>query len=215
MKQDYFSAVDREGGDDHLATPVDGALDQLAKTYFGMLVAMDAIAVGTFNQQEISSTGGSRLPQDRVVLPAEVAAEPNRWSVVGAHCHRRSAEDVARRMEGDVDAIGDGDVATERVHRESIKCCPCIGLGVQSESGAVTRIAVSIRVTRLFLLQTGTVGQHHAHQPTSVGGDMYRAAKPSLHEARKVTAVIEVGVGDDHGVDRVGFDIERRPISFA
>ncbi len=54
---------------------------------------------------------------------------------------------------------------------------------------------------RVFRLNLGGVAEHQFHQVGRGRGGDDRAAKPLLHQLRRQPAVVDVGVGQQHGVE--------------
>ncbi len=87
-----------------------------------------------------------------------------------------------------------------------------VGPGEQGKRRFVLAVALPVGVSGIFLLEVGGVGQQNSAQFDRVGGRVNRAAEPVAMESREVAAVIDVSMGEDDRVDRVGTDRERRPV---
>ena len=77
-----------------------------------------------------------------------------------------------------------------------------VGHAVQRERGAMLRIPAAVRPLRVLLLQARGVGQHHRKQVRGARRAVHGPAKPLPGEEGQVSGVVDVRVGQHHGVDR-------------
>ncbi|MNL32323.1 hypothetical protein D3C87_1541670 [compost metagenome] len=64
----------------------------------------------------------------------------------------------------------------------------------------------------LFFLQAATVQQQDFHQLTGGGRGVHRAAITIAHQYGQVSAVVEMGMGQDNGIEFAHRKLERVPI---
>src|SRR5690606_27870937 len=68
---------------------------------------------------------------------------------------------------------------------------------------------------RLLLEQVSAVGQQQAAQGDAAASAMDASAKSLLDQGGQVARMVQVGVGQDHRVDRRRFDRKRSPVTVA
>ena len=73
-------------------------------------------------------------------------------------------------------------------------------------------VSVLVGVPGFFFLQVRRIGQHDRAQVAGARRAEDPAAKTLRDEPREVTAVIEVGMRQYHGIDARGVDGKRRPV---
>jgi len=107
---DQLRTAEAEGGDEHLAAALDGAVDRLVKSGDGLLeAAVRAVAVGAFAHEQVRRGNRLRGFQDRQIAAAEVAAEGEFLRAVRCFGHEvdhRRAEHVARFNQPEMHAGG-------------------------------------------------------------------------------------------------------------
>jgi len=88
-----------------------------------------------------------------------------------------------------------------------------VGFGVQRQGRLVLRKAAAIGIFGLLLLQARTVREQDAAQLERRPGTPDLSGEAVANEQRKIAAVIDVGVREDHPVQRVRIDGQRRPVA--
>lgn len=121
--------------------------------------------------------------------------------ILHLHLDDGRAKDVPGVMEGDLYPPG-------HLHRYAVSLWVAlterllgVGQGVQRLNRRLAlACAPAVLPLGVFLLQEGRIQQHQFEQLAAGFGGMDRAAIPLGHQTRQQPAVIEVGVGNDHGI---------------
>ena len=133
----------------------------------------------------------------REEAPAEEApvqgATPSEVSPAGAEAAAEEAPDD--------EAAGD-----------AFKMASGVLLGVERQRRIVLAVALPVRVLGLFLLEVAAVGEHDRREVPGSRRRVHRTAVAEPVQPRQVAAVIDVGVGEHDGVDRVGRHREVLPV---
>ena len=77
------------------------------------------------------------------------------------------------------------------------------------------REAVTVRVRRILFLDASGIGQDDPAQILGPGGAEHAAAEALGYEPRQIAAMIEVGMGEDDGIDVRRLDRELLPVPLA
>ena len=72
-----------------------------------------------------------------------------------------------------------------------------------------------IRILGFFFLQMTAIGKQDLTEITGRARAVDSAFETVLGEQRQVTAVIDMSMGEDYSVDRLGVDGQRLPVSQA
>jgi hypothetical protein len=75
--------------------------------------------------------------------------------------------------------------------------------------------AVPVGEGGVFFLDVAAVGQQDAAQVPRAGGGMHPAVEAFAHQQWQVAAVVQVGVGQDDGVDLAGHHRQGSPVAQA
>jgi hypothetical protein len=130
-----------------------------------------------------------------------------------SHRHECGAEDMAGAVPGGSKPRGDVDLGVEIDGGEALGRGPRVGLGVERPGRMVLGEAGAVGVGGVLLLEVATVGQHDPGERAGAPRREDVAPEAVPHERGEVAGVVEVRMGDEHGVDRRGVDRERLPIS--
>ena len=84
--------------------------------------------------------------------------------------------------------------------------------GVQRQRRPMLGVALAIGVAGVLLLDLGRVEQHQLGQLIGRRRAVDRRVEPQLHQPRQVPDVIDVGVGEQHVLDRRGLETRVLPI---
>ena len=68
------------------------------------------------------------------------------------------------------------------------------------------RLALLVDVFEVALLQEAGIAQHDVTELAGLGAGEHASAEPGPHELRQVAGMVDMGVGEDHVVDRLGID---------
>lgn len=79
-----------------------------------------------------------------------------------------------------------------------------IGPGIQGDGGLVFGIPLKVGIASVFLLDMGRIGQHEREEFGGGFGAIDRPSKSLLHEARKISAVIEMDVAEEDRAQLLG-----------
>ena len=91
-----LGALDGEGGDDDLAAPRMGLVDELGQLAGGQPDRLvQAVAVGRLQHQVIHGRQDLGIADDRQTVAAEVAAETDAQAALDGHVHGGGAQDMA------------------------------------------------------------------------------------------------------------------------
>ena len=216
--EDHLGAVHGEGRDHHGPTPRRGVADHLREAgQFPLLVGMDPVAVGRLDDDDVGISDGGRRPQQRVPGPAEITAEPDApHAPVGlAHHepHRRRAEDVTGGIEDAFDLIAQGDGRTHRHGRQQRARRLGIGLGVERQGRIVLAGPDPVGVGGLLLLESAAVAQQDLDERRRLRRARHPTVEAVVDEPGEISAVIDVGMGEDDLVDGGRIDRERSPVA--
>jgi tetratricopeptide (TPR) repeat protein len=211
-----LGAVDGERRDDDRAAPFRGASDggrEALDHFVGRFV--DAVAVRRLDEERVHFRRRGRRAQDRVVRPSDVAAHEHarRRAGVDLEHHPGRSEDVARGPERRAHTGGGVERRVEVGGHELGDAPRGVGFGVQRLGRVVLGEAVPIGVVGLLLLEPGRVGEHDLAELRGAVGHEHRAREPLAREHRHVPDVVEMGMGDDDGVDRRRIDRKRLAVA--
>ncbi len=160
-----------------------------------------------------SPSGRGRLHQ-WVVRPAQIPGEVHRVRA-DPHPDLGGTQDVAGRQERHLHPSAQVQGIVEIVDLETVEGRDGVGRGVNRQRRTVPRRSPVRGVPGLLLLQVAAVGEEELAQVRgAVGGDD-RSAEPVPHQRGNVAGVVQVRVGQNHGVDRVRGDGEGRAVAFA
>ena len=159
-----------------------------------VVVLVHAIAVRRFDQQVVGLGHHRGVGQHRTSKSSQIAAEQNRLPV-DPHSYVGGSEQMAGVDEFDVDPGRHGKGAVVSTGLQLRHRAKRVGLRVEREGRRVLSEAVPVRVGRVFLLQASRVGQHDPAQILRPCRAEDPAPESLRHQARQVTAVIEVRVG--------------------
>jgi hypothetical protein len=170
------------------------------------------IAVGRFEQQDVGLADGRGIRKDRPAVAAEIAAEQNRlpsYPDPGV----RGAQQMSGVDELDLETRNHrhGTVVADRL--QSIEGAGGVDFRVERLRGDVFRVAMLIRLPRVLLLNVRRIRKHERAQVARARRTKDAAAKALADQSRKVTAVIEMRVRENDGIDLRGGDRQRGPVT--
>jgi len=147
-----------------------------------------------------------------MVRSAEVAADHDRRAVLDLEAHARRAEDVPGPPEAGLNTGDHFEGLAEVVGPEVVERGPGIVLRVEGQGGLVSGPSVAVGVLGLLLLQVAAVGEDDADELAGRRRAVHGTVEPVEDQPREVTAVVEMGVGQHHGVDGRRVHGEARPV---
>jgi hypothetical protein len=86
---------------------------------------------------------------------------------------------------------------------------------VYNGKAGACRGAATIVIVRLLFLQPAGVRQQDLHQIGGPPGRVHGAVEAVAAQPRQVAGVVDVGVGEDHVLDRARVDGQRIPVAAA
>ena len=209
-----FDPPDRERRDDHPPAAPGRVGNHFRQLRPVVVRVMNAIAVGGLDQQVIRLGHHRRIGQHRTVEAPEVTAEENRASTCrDARVRRTEQMTGVDELDLDIRRNRDRPLVTDRLQLR--QGAEGIGLAVERQCRRVLRVAVTVRVRRILLLNTAGIRQDDPAEVLGAGGAEHPAAKALRHQAREVAAMIEVRVCEDHGVDLTHRNRELLPVPLA
>ena len=108
---------------------------------------------------------------------------------------------MPRRPQAQLHASDIAGLHVERQRREEAQRLAGIVFGVQRQGGLVPGTLPAIGVLGVFLLQPAAVGQQHAADFDRGGRREHRTAKTLFDQQWQCPGMIEVRVGQNHGVE--------------
>ena len=204
--EELLGALDGEGGDEDFAAVFEGVGEDAAEVLAGVGVHfMFAPAVGAFHDDGVDVRGVVRIAQEVVVAAADIAGEEETFflaggAVVEVEDDLGGAEDVAGIDEGDLDAIANEHGAVVVEGDELPEGLFGIDGGVErGVEGLAFAGAFFVGVFDVGGLDPGGVGQHNLAEVAGGGGGVDVSAVALAGEVGEIPAVVDVGVGEDHG----------------
>ena len=204
--EQLLRAAHREGGDDHVAAAVKRLLDARRKLLhiIHALFGVEPVAVSRFDDKVLGILNILRIAQDRLIQVSDVAREGDlaRLSpLVQPDLDRCGSEQMPHVGHADRHAVVDLDLLT-------------VGAGAQKPDNAQSILHVVERLDRLTAaalrlaalplrfrhLDICTVTKHDVAERTGGGTGIDRTAVPLLIQQRQATAVVDMGVGEQHEI---------------
>lgn len=211
--QDDLGPVDREGRDDDGAVPREGEGDDGGELRPGGLMVVVPVAVGGLHEEHVGTRERLRRQQQRVPRAAQVTGGGQGGAVLQRQVGPCRAEDVSAVVEcepgagHDLHVLADGHGVEERQGLLDVRVV------VERFGRAVLGPAVCVGVPGGLHLEPRAVAQHDPGEPGGVGAGQDRSPESLPHQAGQIAAVVQVGMGDDHGVHVRGVAGEPLPVA--
>ena len=210
-----LATADGERRHEHHAAALDRLLRdglELVERSAGGVVT---VAIGALAHEDIARRRGHRIVVERGIVAADVPGEhePQRPTGGGTlHLHERTSEHVAGVVEPGPDPLGrrEPGLAVERFHQTQRPFD--VALIVEGEGGSVFRVALPIGVDRILRLALGRVVEEEAEEIGCGAGGEDRSAEAVARQSGQPAGVVDVAVGEDDRVDRVGGHRELGPV---
>jgi len=176
---------------------------------------MRAVPVRGFAEQHVGRRHRSGIAQDGSVGTTEVPREhePAVGAVTDLQLDRRGAEYVPRTAIARPDARRDREGGVIRTAGEERQDGMGIGDGVERQGRTVLRVAPPVGALGLLFLQMRGIGKQDLRERCRRAGTVDRPGEPVPHQQRQATGVIDVGMGQDDGVERPGIEGKRAPVA--
>ena len=201
MQHECLGATDGERRDDDHATTGGHPADD--RRELGLLVDRDMgpVAVGRFADQHVTGGQGRRRIHKRLLLPSQIATEVQALAL-DVQTDVGGAQDMAGGMEAHREAGRDLDVAPVVTPLELLQAAAGVVFRVERSRLLVLRIALARCVHRLFFEKMPAVWKQQATQGDAAMGAVDPAPKSLFDQCGEVARMIQMGVGQDHRVDR-------------
>ncbi len=206
---DLLRAPDGKGGDDHLAALASRFVHDIAQFFACVgVILVQPVTIGGFHDDDIGfgkCLGGG---QDGAAGAANVAAEddpPLFACAEFAHIdlYGGSAQDMAGLEEGNLDAIGDRHLALETDADKLVEARLHILLRVQRLHWRQTvALALLVDILNILLLDVAAVHEHKGAEVARGKRAPDVAAIALFRQIGNIPAVVDVGVAQDHCIDR-------------
>lgn len=139
--------------------------------------------------------------QQWVAGAAEVAAGGESVAVLKGQVGPGRAEDVSTAVQCEPGAGHDLDFAADRDGVEEPDGGIDVGFVVERSGGPVFGPAVFVGVLGRLHLEARAVTEHDFGEPGGVGARQDRSPEAVSNQSGQIAAVVQVGMGDDHGVN--------------
>jgi hypothetical protein len=217
-QQQCLRAADGEAGQQHRAAALERRAQDLRQARLRVLGWVQAVAVGGLDEHDVRRRRHLRRGHQQVAHAAHVAREQQRTRAL-AHVDGRGAQQVAAGREAHLGAA-QRDAAIARHRDELLQRRLGLAHAVQRQRLLVAAGAVLVGAAGVFLLQVGAVAQQHVAEVTRGGGRVDRPVEALAAQCGQVAAVVQVGVGQQHGVELLGGAAiagrrERHPVALA
>jgi hypothetical protein len=209
--EDRLGPAHREDGDEHGAATVERAVDGVGELLGGVSVRVAPVAVRRFGDEVVGCRQRRGRRHDRVDGAAHVTGERDR-TVGRGDVHGGRAEDVTDRAEGHGELVDGRERLAERRGAQLPQAPLGVSGGVERQGGVVAARMPTVGDARVLFVQVRRVEQHDLGQRLGRGRAPDRTGEAVTGEGRQGAGVVDVGVREDHGVDRRGIDGEALPV---
>ena len=178
---------------------------------------MVPVAVGALHDDVIGPVDQAGVPDDGLVVVADVAGEDDLFLhavLFQPHLHAGRAEQVACVHKANFYALAQlNDLAV--LHRHQVfRDLRGVGHGVQRlHRGPAGPLALLVLPLGIHLLDVGRVLEHDGHQLAGQAGGKDLPLKALLDEQGDAAGVVDVRVGDDHIVDVIRRKVQHGVVS--
>ena len=214
--EEALGAADGEGGDEDGGVALEGFVEGGGELFADGFGLVEAVSVGGLHDEEVDVVGLGRGAEDGVVGAADVAGEDELalavGSVGGLEVEEGGAEDVAHVAELGAEAWGGVEDFAVGDAFEAVEGALGVAFGEEGEGGAVLGVAFLVGPVGFFLLEVGGVLEEDVGELGGGVGGVDGTLEAVLDEAGEVADVVDVGVGEDDGVDGGGLDGEGVPV---
>ena len=209
--EDLLRAPHGEGGDDDVAAPAQGPVDdlgQLGGVAPHLLVV--PVAVGGLHDHVVRPLEQHRVPDDGLVDVADVSGEDDGLPHVPfmeLHRNGSGAQQVARVGKGGGHALAHADLLVVLAGMDVGHGAHGVLHGVDGlHKGTARALVAAVVVLCVGHLDVGAVHQHDLHEPRGKAGGPDLALEAVLDEHGDAARVVDMGVGHQDVVDGVGLE---------
>ena len=186
--------------------------DDVAELTLRIDFAVSTIPIGGLRDEQVCPFEHARRTHEGVIDAAEIASEADSVSSdIDIDAHR--AQNVTGSKESRAHRTDQRDIVSRRHRDEAIESGQCVIDRIQRARLFVAGPTMSRCVARLLFHQMRAVQEH---DPTQGDGALARedmSAESVTYECRKVARVVEMGMGEKHGVDGVRRHRKRRAVA--
>ena len=201
---EILGAPDAEGRHEDLAA---GALhaaedghERLFRVLDGLVLAQ---AVGGLREDDVRPGQRLGVAEDGIGAAPQVAREVDAEAVVPLQEHAGRAEDVARVPERGPEALDHVERLVVRMRAEALERTVHVLLDVERLDRGPRGVAALVQVAGVGLVEVRRVGEHGPAQVAGGGGRVDATGVAAPDQGRQRTAVVDVGVGEDDGLEIV------------
>ena len=195
---------DGKGRYDDVAAPIHRVADDLKECRLLVIVAMNAVAIGGLDNEEVRPRDLLRVAQDRLMRLSKIARK-DQFGLL----HPLTHHDLENRRTEDMPRITECHSDIPQIHRLLIgyrrkvfQCRKDICLCVERRDRFLAAPCIlAVQHLRVALLDMRRVRQHDAHEVTGGTRGVDVAHEALTHETRNPPAVIDVRVGQKNRVD--------------
>ena len=173
-----------------------------------------AVTVGGFDQHGVGLGWCFGRVHDQVVGPSQIAGEQDA-PATDLQQQAGRAQDVPGRCEGGAPARNRLEGLVEGVGAELLHAVLRIQARIQRQCGRVLGELVAVEEGGVFFLQVSAVGQENGAQVPRAWRAMDGFGIAISRQQGQVAAVVQVRVGQHHGIDLVGRERQGLPVAQA
>ena len=176
--------------------------------------AVQPVAVGAFQYQNVGIGQGVRWVKDRQFLPAQVPAEDEPPLFACAELFdfqqdKSRAEDVSRVVVGELYPVRNGDRAPDAYTDKEGQGVAGVFLGIDGfHRRLAPPFAPFVQVLDVHLLDIPAVQQHIGREVAGGRGTPDVAIEALLDQIGQLACVVDVGVAEDDCIDTFGVEGE-------
>jgi len=204
-EEDGLGSTEAEGGDEESALALGGFGDDAFQGALDVLGGgMNAIAIGAFGDEYVAAGDEFGVAEEGHVATPEVAGEDDAADfafVQEFHFDDGGTENVPGVAEAEFEFGGDLLEAAVGDGLHELDDAPDVAVFVQGEDFATAGGEMLIEVEGIFLLDMSGIVEHDLGDVERGGGTEDGTVEAGFHQSRQVSAVIDMGVGEDDGIE--------------
>ena len=215
--QQLLGAAHGKGGDDDVAAPGEGVVDDLGQGLgVGVHGLVVPVAVGALHDHIVGPVHIGGIPDDGLVDVAQVSGEEELFLhpvLAEPHLHTGGAQQVAGVHEADLAALEELDGLAVFGGDQVVGHLKGVFHGVQRlHRGPACAHPLLVLVLGLHLLDVGRVLEHDVQQLAGEAGGEDLPLEALLDEQGHPAGVVDVGMGDDDVINIVGGKVQNRVV---
>ena len=173
------------------------------------------VPIGRFHQQVVGVLEGARIAQDLCVVPAQVSGKNDAQrfgSGAQINLNNSRTQNVACVADSDARVLGEVHHLAVIERAQLPRGLFRVSRRVEGQSRLVLAVPLLVRKVRILLLQVGGIQQRDFGELACRRRGPYRPVVSVAYEAREHSDVIDVGVRQEHVVQRRGLHRKGLPI---